>query len=239
MALPRRAGKRSRAQRLPRQIKELRGGDAGQICDNFTNNALIGFAVMRSQVFGQVMRGVALTRSMADDDDFAAQRCCLGDLLEIGGLFRRPLALFPGLVLVHEVMQEVMRVVGSDDMLRYVIGRDIDLKDLRPMVIHDDQETWRSRAGMSGGLGRDLERQSGLNEEIPDLDHLGTGKILGVGFVHHVTFAGDLEHKLVVGLLLGMANLLDQSDSVAPFEIMRRRVMEYRFERTTVPACYG
>jgi len=43
------------------------------------------------------------------------------------------------------------------------------------------------------------------------------------GFVHHVTFAGDLEHKLVVGLLLGMANLLDQCDNIAPFEIMRRR----------------
>ena len=72
-----------------------------------------------------------------------------------------------------------------------------------------------------------------------DLDHLGTGKILGVGFVHHVTFAGDLEHKLVVGLLLGMANLLDQCDNIAPFEIMRRRVMEYRFERATAPPCYG
>jgi hypothetical protein len=67
---------------------------------------------------------------MADHDDFAAQRCGLGDLLVIRRLFRRPLALFPGLVLVHEVMQEVMRVVGSDDMLRSVIRRDVDKKNL-------------------------------------------------------------------------------------------------------------
>ena len=113
---------------------------------------------MRSQIFRQVMCGIALAHSMADHEDFAAQRYGISDFLVIRRLFGRPFALFPGLVLVHEVMQEVMGVVGSDDMLRSVFGSDIDMKDLRPVVIHDDQEISRSQTRMSAGLGRDLGR---------------------------------------------------------------------------------
>ena len=194
---------------------------------------------MRSQIFRQVMCGIALAHSMADHEDFAAQRYGISDFLVIRRLFGRRFALFPRLVLVDEVMQEVMRVAGSDDMLRSVFGSDIDMKDLRPVVIHDDQETWRSQAGMSEGLGQAIGRQSGFHKEMTDFDHLGTCKILGVRFAHDVTFAGELEHELVVGPLSGVSNLLDQSYDVAPFKIMSRRVMEYRFERASVCACYG
>ncbi len=45
---------------------------------------------------------------------------------------------------MDKMMQEVMGVVGSDDMLRSVVGRDVDLKDLCLVVIHDNQETWRN-----------------------------------------------------------------------------------------------
>ena len=111
---------------------------------------------MRLQIFGQVMRGIALAGSMTDHDDFAAQGHGIRDLLVIGGVFRRALTPFPRLVLMREMMQEVMRVVRSDDMLRSVIGRDIDMEDFRPVMIHDDEETWRSRIGMGGRLRRML-----------------------------------------------------------------------------------
>ena len=109
---------------------------------------------MRSQIFGQVMRGIALACSVTDHDDFAAQGYGVRDLLVIRGLFRRSLSPFPGLVLMHKMMKEVMGVVGSDDMLRSVVGRDIDTKDFCPVMIHDDQETWRNRFGMRGRLRR-------------------------------------------------------------------------------------
>jgi len=74
---------------------------------------------------------------------------------------------------------------------------------------------------------------------MPDVNDLGGGKILGVGFAHDVAYAGGLEHVLAVGLLVGVANFSDQSDDVAPFEIMCHRMTEYRFERATVRTRYG
>ena len=70
---------------------------------------------------------------------------------------------------------------------------------------------------------------------MPKLDHLGTGKILAMRFAHLKAFASDLEHKLAVVLLLGVANFPDQSDDVVPFDIMGRRMTEYRVERAAVP----
>ena len=81
---------------------------------------------------------------MADHDDFAARGYGDNDLLVIRGFFRGPLTLVPRLVLVHEVMQEVMWVIGSYDMLRSVIRRDVDMEDFRPVMIHDDQQAWRA-----------------------------------------------------------------------------------------------
>jgi hypothetical protein len=112
---------------------------------------------MRSQIFGEVMGGVALACAMTNHDDFAAQRHGVGDPRVVRGLFRRTLTpSFPRLILVLEMMQEVMRIVGSDDVFRSLIGHDIDMENLCPVMIDDDQEIWRDRIGMGGGLGRML-----------------------------------------------------------------------------------
>jgi hypothetical protein len=112
-------------------------------------------------------------------------------------------------------------------------------ENLCSVVIHDDQETWRGRIGTGGGLRRKLGRQSGLREEMPNLEHLGARKILAVGSAHDVPFAGDLELKLSAGLLLGLANLPDQPHDIAPFKIMSQRMAKYCFERTAVRPRYG
>ncbi len=151
------------------------------------------------------MRGVALGCAISDHDDLCARVDSVGDRLVMRELFRRPLTLLPRLDHVREVMQEVMGVVGSYDVLRSVIGHDVDMEILRPLTIHDDQQVWRGRIGMDGGIRRKLGRPSGLREELPNLDHFGTRKIRGVGFSHGVTFAGAVEHELAVGLLVGVA----------------------------------
>ena len=138
---------------------------------------------------------------------------------------------------MREMMQEVMGIVGSDAMLRIVIGGDIDMENFRLVMIDDDQETWRG--GIGGRPGRESGRQSGLFEETPDVDDLRGGKVLGVGFAHDVAFAGDFEDELAVGLFTDVTNFRDQSDDDAPFEIMCHRMTEYRFERATVRARYG
>ena len=164
---------------------------------------------MRLQIFGQVMRGIALACSMTDHDDFSAGGHGIRNLFVIRRLFRRPLTPFPGLVLVDKMMQKVMGIVGSDHMLRSVSRRDIDMKNFRPVMIHNDQQTWRSRIRMGGRLRRQPGRDSGLHEEMPNIAHRGTRKILGVGFAHDVALAGDLKYKLAVGLLVGFANFPD------------------------------
>lgn len=184
------------------------------------------------------MRGIALAFSVTDHDDFATEGYGVRDLFVIRGLFRRSLSAFAGLVLMHKMMKEVMGVVRSDDMLRGVVGRDVDTKDFCPVMIHDDQETWRNRFGMLGRLRRMLLGKPRLREEMPKLDHLGTRKILAVRFSHDVTCAGDLEHKLAVTPFMGVANFRDQSNNLPPFQIMCRRMMEYRFECVTMRARY-
>ena len=92
---------------------------------------------------------------------------------------------------------------------------------------------------MAGRLRWKLGRQSCLREEMPKLDQLGTGKILGVGFAYEVAaIAGDLKDKLAIGFLVDVANDRDQSDDVAPFEIVGGGMTEYRFEGATVRAGY-
>ena len=107
---------------------------------------------MRSQIFGEVMGSVAFACAMTNHDNFAGQRHGVGDPRIIRGLFRRTLTSFPRLILMLEMMQEVMRIVGSDDVFSSLIGHDIDMENLRPMMIDDDQEVWRNRIGMGDGL---------------------------------------------------------------------------------------
>ena len=54
---------------------------------------------------------------------------------------------------MHKMMHEVMGVVGSDDMLRSVIGGDVDMENFRPGMIHDDQETGAAGLGLTRKLG--------------------------------------------------------------------------------------
>ena len=86
------------------------------------------------------MSGVAFALAMTNDNNSATQRHGVGYSRVIRGLFRRSLAPFTGLILVHEMVQEVMRVVGSDHVFRSVIGRNIDMENLCPMMIDDDQQ---------------------------------------------------------------------------------------------------
>ena len=111
---------------------------------------------MRSQVFGKMMSSVAFALAMTNDNNSTAQRHGVGDPRVIRGLFWRSLAPFTGLILVHEMVQEVMRVVGFDHVFRSLVGRNIDMENLCPMMIDDDQQVWRERIGMRASLGRML-----------------------------------------------------------------------------------
>jgi hypothetical protein len=62
---------------------------------------------MRPQIFGEMMRGVALARSVTDHDESVAQSHGVRDLCVIAGLFRGPLTLFPGLVFVRQIVEEM------------------------------------------------------------------------------------------------------------------------------------
>jgi hypothetical protein len=53
---------------------------------------------------------------------------------------------------MHEMMQEVVGVVGFDHMLRGFIGRNIDMESFGAVMIHGDQETRRRWIWMDGRL---------------------------------------------------------------------------------------
>ena len=149
---PARAGGRSHPQNVSRQIEELGGRDAGEIGDDFTNDASIGLRVMRLEIFCQMMRGVALACSVAGHDEFAAESDGLRDLFVICRLFSRALSPFTRLVLMREMMQDVVGVVGPEDMLTGVVGSVIEMEYFSPVIIHDDQEAWRGRSWISDGV---------------------------------------------------------------------------------------
>jgi len=55
---------------------------------------------------------------------------------------------------------------------------------------------------MGGGPGRELRWPPGLQEELPQFDHLGTREILDLRSAHEVAFASNFKGKLAVGLLI-------------------------------------
>ncbi len=87
-------------------------------------------------------------------------------------------------------------------------------------------------------MGRVSMRPSGMQKKLPQFKHLGTGEILGVGFAYKMLLPRDLKGEFVIALAIDLANFLDQRNGVAPFEIMRCRMTEYRFEGSTVRTCY-
>ena len=74
---------------------------------------------------------------------------------------------------------------------------------------------------------------------MPKLDQFGTCQIFVMGPAHDVAFAGDLERKFIIGLFMNLANFRDQGDDATPFEVMRRGMAEYLFERASVRAGQG
>jgi hypothetical protein len=192
---------------------------------------------VRPQIFGEMMRGVAFARSVTDHDKSAAQSDGVRDLCVIGGLFRRPLTLFPGLVFVRQIMEEMVWIVGPDDVFGSLLGGDIDVKDPRAMMICNDQKIWRGRIGIGGGSGWTLRRHSRSRQKTPELEHIVAGEILRVGPVRDVALAGDFKYKFSVGLRMGVPNLLDESDDVSPLKILRDRMTENSFERAAVRPC--
>ena len=69
------------------------------------------------QIFGQFMRSVARACQMTHHYNSAAERYGFSDPVVIGGVLWKPLTAFPQLLLLRKMMQEVMRVIGSDDVL--------------------------------------------------------------------------------------------------------------------------
>jgi hypothetical protein len=49
-----------------------------------------------------------------------------------------------------------------------------------------------------------------------------------------LTLPGQLEHEIAGRMLVHRAHRPDQRNDIAPLEIMRQRVAEYRIERATV-----
>jgi hypothetical protein len=144
----------SRMQSFARKGKELRLRDTGEISADFTNDTQICLAVMRFQIFGQMMRGVALAASMTDDDDLAAESYGVRDPVVVRGFLRRALTHLPGLVLVLEMMKKVMRVMGPDRRLGCLVEGEGDFKHPGAVMIDDNEETGRGRKGMRRGLRR-------------------------------------------------------------------------------------
>src|SRR5579863_2926714 len=71
---------------------------------------------------------------------------------------------------------------------------------------------------------------------MPQFDHLGSGKVLGVRLRHHQVLSADIEGKLVVTLGVHRAYALDQREDVLPFEIVRGWMSEQRFQRPQMRA---
>jgi hypothetical protein len=130
---------------------------------------------MRPQIFGEMMRGVAFTRSVTNHNESAAQSQGVGDLCVIGRLFWRPLTLFPGLVLVRQIVEEMMGIVRPDDVLGSLVGGNIDVKDSRAMMICDDQKIWCACLGIGGGLGWTFRGHSYSGQKMPELEHIVAG----------------------------------------------------------------
>jgi hypothetical protein len=220
--------------------KGLGLSNVGQVGLEFPNNALICLTVMIEQILDQIVRDIPLARAMTDDHDPSADRRGMSDLFIKGGFFQSPLTLFSQLILMHEIMQAVMRIVGSGRLLRDILRGDIDLENPGPMMVNDDQEIRRRRRGMRGSLRGKLASQADRDEEMSNVFHLGACELFAIGFLKRWPSACDFEHELVVGLAVDHADFLDQGDDVSPFAVVRRGMMEDRLDSPTMNArCHG
>ncbi len=78
-----------------RQLQQLRGRNSGEVRPDLAHDTLIGFAVVRAQIVGQVLSRITLTRSVTDDDNWPASGQSIGNSLVEVRVLRSPLAFFP------------------------------------------------------------------------------------------------------------------------------------------------
>ena len=72
---------------------------------------------MLAQIGGQMVRGIAISLSVSDNDDAAAGCKGLGYTNIVAWVLRGLLPVLACLVLMPHMVQEVMWIVGLDDVL--------------------------------------------------------------------------------------------------------------------------
>lgn len=107
--------------------------------------------MMRPQELNEMGRGVAVPGAMAHDDDPAGPFEGAGDFLAEALILVRPLSALPRLILVRKVVKEMVRIVGLDCVFGGVPGRDVETKNARFVVVHDDQKVRRATMFEMGG----------------------------------------------------------------------------------------
>ena len=106
------SGKFTRAaQCVLRQFQQLRSCYGRKVSFQLANDATIGRAVVRSQIFSKVLGRIAFPRAMTDHDNSAARSQGLADSLIKAGILRSTLALLARLIFMRKMMEEVMRVI--------------------------------------------------------------------------------------------------------------------------------
>ena len=106
--------------------------------------------MMFGKIFEQMMRSVALSGAMPNDDEPPRSDERLRDSIIIRRIFMGALAPFARLIFVRQVMQEMMRIIGMDLLLCRAMARHIDGKNARFMMIDDDEQI--QRRTRRGGL---------------------------------------------------------------------------------------
>jgi hypothetical protein len=107
--------------------QELPRREARKIGHRFARHLLEGLRMVEAEILHQVVRGIAVTLAVPDHDNSAAGREGFGDALVEARVFRRPLAALGRLVLMREVVEEIVRIVRSDHIVRRVGGSDIQM----------------------------------------------------------------------------------------------------------------
>ena len=104
--------------------------------------------MMFGKIFEQMMRSVALSGAMPNDDEPPRSDERLRDSIIIRRIFMGALAPFARLIFVRQVMQEMMRIIGTDILLGNTLDRQVCTKNTRLVMIdHDQQIRCRDRQG--------------------------------------------------------------------------------------------
>jgi hypothetical protein len=102
--------------------------------------------MVRLQSFGEDVRCVAQARTVREQHDAVDVVQSLGDPVVESQIFGRALPFFTQFVAVVQVMQEMMRIVGSD-CFSVLIRRKVDPVELRAVMVYQDDNVDRTRFG--------------------------------------------------------------------------------------------